>query len=217
MDVIARIDALIASQLLLDHSFYSAWSSGGLSRNALERYAEQYYHWTAAFPTFLSLSHANGPDLAARQEVLANLIDEEMGPDNHPELWLRFCDALGLDREAVLSAPVLPETARAIDSMRALCSEAPFPAAIAALYAYESQQPEVMTTKRTGLVEHYGVTDGHDFFVEHETADVRHSEGERALIRRFATGSESAVLEGAQVGLDAVYAVLDGVYERYVA
>lgn len=217
MDVIQRIDEKIAAQRLLDHPFYSAWSSGALTRNALERYAEQYYHWTEAFPTFLSASHAICPDLAARQEILSNLVDEEMGPDNHPELWLRFCDALGLDREAVKSSEVLPETAHAIASVRELCRQEPFVAGMSALYAYESQQPEVMTTKREGLSGMYGVTTGHDFFVEHETADVRHSEGERDLIRKYAGGHEDEVVTGAQVGLDAVYSLLDGVYARYVA
>jgi pyrroloquinoline-quinone synthase len=217
MDVIQRIDEKIAAQRLLDHPFYSAWASGELSRNALERYAEQYYHWTEAFPTFLSASHAICPDLPARQEILANLVDEEMGPDNHPELWLRFCDALGLDRDTVKNSAILPETADAISSVRELCRQEPFVAGMAALYAYESQQPEVMTTKREGLSGMYGVTAGHDFFVEHETADVRHSQGERDLIRSYSSGLEDEVVAGAQVGLDAVYSLLDGVYVRYVA
>ena len=85
-----------------------------------------------------------------------NLIDEERGPENHPELWLRFCDALGLDRDAVRNAVLLPETAGAIASMRTVCREAPAAAGVAALYAYESQQPEVMKVKRDGLRTMYG-------------------------------------------------------------
>jgi pyrroloquinoline-quinone synthase len=217
MTVMAAVDRRIAAQRLLDHPFYAAWSSGALSRDALERYAEQYYHWTQAFPTFLSLTHAQCPDLAARQVILENLIDEEMGPNNHPELWLRFCDALGLERSAVKASEVLPETRDAIDAMRGVCGSAPFGAGLAALYAYESQQPEVMTTKRAGLNDLYDVTTGHDFFIEHETADVRHSAQERDLIERHADGHEEAIELGAQVGLDATYELLNGVYERYVA
>lgn len=217
MTTIQAVDAAIARQRLLDHPFYTTWSEGRLSRTALQRYAEQYYHWVTAFPTMLSLAHAHGPDLSARQLLLENLNDEEMGPDNHPELWLRFCDALGLDREAVKSTPPLPETAAAIEQMRAVCASEPFAAGMAALYAYESQQPEVMKTKRHGLAECYDVTSGHDYFVEHETADVRHSAQERELVERYGEGNEEAVLAGAQVALDAVYTLLDGVHERYVA
>ena len=90
----------------------------------------------------------------------------------------------------------------------------PFAAGLAALYAYESQQPEVMRVKREGLAECYGVTTGHDYFVEHETADVRHSAQEAELVERYADGSEEAVVAGAQVGLDAIYTLLDGVYDQ---
>jgi pyrroloquinoline-quinone synthase len=216
MSVIAHLDAMIAAQRLLDHPFYNAWSRGELSRQALERYAVQYYHWTQAFPTFLSLTHAQCPDLPARQAILENLMDEEVGPDNHPELWLRFCDALGLDRGEVRAAPLLPETVAAIGAMRDVCGRSPFVGGLAALYAYEVQQPEVMKTKREGLARHYGVVGGDDFFVEHETADLRHSADERTLIERHTNGSTGAVVEGARAALGATYQLLDGIYSRYV-
>lgn len=216
MRLVSRIDALINTRRLLDHPFYQAWEAGTLPRSALERYAEQYYHWVDAFPTFLSLTHAQGPDLAARQVVLANLVEEELGPDNHPELWLRFCDALGLDRDEVKATEPLPETMFAISAMREVCGRAPFVGGLAALYAYESQQPAVMTTKRRGLETHFGLTEGHDFFIEHESADIRHSADEGALIDAYGAAEASVALAGAQQALDATYALLDGVFTRYV-
>jgi pyrroloquinoline-quinone synthase len=211
-----QIDTLIAGQRLLDHPFYTTWQQGALSREALQRYAEQYYHWVNAFPTFISLTHANCPDLAVRQEILINLNDEEMGPDNHPELWLRFCDALGLDRDEVRRTEVLPETRAALAAYRKVCQSAPFVGGLAALYTYEVQQPEVMASKRAGLGTHYGVTTGHDFFLEHEVADIEHSASERRLIEAHANGHETIVLDAARVALDATYILLDGVYDRYV-
>jgi pyrroloquinoline-quinone synthase len=134
MAVVDRIHAQVATRRLLDHPFYVAWSKGELSREALQKYAEQYYHWVHAFPTWLSAVHSNAPDLEMRQEILANLMDEEQGPENHPELWLRFCDALGLDRDAVKSAELLPETREAIATMRRVCRDEPAAAGLAALY-----------------------------------------------------------------------------------
>jgi pyrroloquinoline-quinone synthase len=209
--VLDRIHEQIASRRLLDHPFYSAWSEGALTPAALQKYAEQYYHWVQAFPTWLSATHANTTDFEMRQEILENLIDEERGPENHPELWLRFCDALGLDRDAVRTADLLPETARAIAMMRTVCRDEPAVAGLAALYAYESQQPEVMKTKREGLRDKYGVATGHDYFAVHETADVEHSAGERRMIERHAAGHEAAVLRSAQTALDATYTILDGI------
>ena len=205
-----RIHDLVASRRLLDHPFYSAWSQGELSHEALRTYATQYYHWVVAFPTWLSATHANATDLTMRQELLENLIDEERGPENHPELWLRFCDALGLDREAVRSAELLPETQQAIAAMRRVCRDEPAVAGVAALYAYESQQPEVMKTKREGLRDVYGVPSGHEYFVTHETADIAHSAGERRLIEQHAAGHDAAILSAVRTALDATYTMLDG-------
>ena len=209
--VVAAIHAIVASRRLLDHPFYSAWSKGALTHDVLQKYAEQYYHWVLAFPTWLSATHSNATDMALRQSILANLNDEEQGADNHPELWLRFCDALGLDRGAVASAELLPETQAAIAAMRQVCRNTPAVAGLAALYAYESQQPEVMRTKREGLRDLYGVRSGHDYFELHETMDVTHSAEERAMIDARAAGHEDAILAAAQTAVDATYTLLDGI------
>jgi pyrroloquinoline-quinone synthase len=211
MTVVDRIHEQIAGKRLLDHPFYSAWSKGELTRAALQTYAEQYYHWVSAFPTWLSATHANAADLDMRQEILANLADEELGPDNHPELWLRFCDALGLDRASVKHADLLPETREAIAAMRRLSRQEPAVASLAGLYAYESQQPEVMKTKLEGLRGMYGLTSGCEYFEVHETLDVEHSAAERAMIAKHGAGAERAIDEATRIALDATYRLLDGV------
>jgi pyrroloquinoline-quinone synthase len=95
--------------------------------------------------------------------------------------------------------------------MRGVCRAEPAVAGVAALYAYESQQPEVMKTKREGLRDLYGVTSGHDYFEVHETADVQHSADERALVADRGQGQEAAVLAAAKTALDATYTILDGI------
>lgn len=215
MTIIDRIHAQISNRRLLDHPFYQAWSRGELSLDALQDYAQQYYHWTLAFPTFISLTHAQCSDLPARQTLLANLMDEEQGPNNHPELWLRFCDALGLDRGAVRTSEAWPETVSAIQTMRGACAAAPYYSGVAALYAYEVQQPEVARTKREGLSAFYGIDTGHDFFVEHETADVEHSAEEGALLGSAHSSDYPAILGAVESSLGASYTILDGVYRRH--
>lgn len=209
--ILDRIHAQVATRRLLDHPFYTAWSKGELTHDALRTYAAQYYHWVLAFPTWLSATHANAQDFELRQTILENLVDEESGPENHPELWLRFCDALGLDREAVKSAELLPETAQAIAAMRAVSREMPVAASLAALYAYESQQPEVMKTKREGLRDRYAITEGHAYFEVHETLDVEHSAGEAAMIAKHGTACEPEIEGAVKTALDATYTLLDGI------
>ena len=84
------IDRQIAAKHLLTHPFYLAWTRGELSKAALADYARQYYHHVAAFPTYLSAVHAGSDDQPTRRQLLNNLIDEEAGSPNHPELWLHF-------------------------------------------------------------------------------------------------------------------------------
>lgn len=210
-EIVTRIHSQVATRRLLDHPFYNAWSEGELTREALQAYAAQYYHWVTAFPTWLSSTHANATDMEMRQEILANLVDEEQGPDNHPELWLRFCDALGLDRDAVKNVELLPETETAIASMRAVARHMPPAAGLAALYAYESQQPEVMKTKREGLRDMYGITDGHEYFEVHETLDVEHSAGEAAMIEKHGAACAAEIDHAVKTALQATYTLLDGI------
>jgi len=76
--------------------------------------------------------------------------------------------------------------------------------------SYESQQPEVMRTKRDGLVARYGVTQGHDYFEVHEALDVEHSAAERQHIERLARPDSTPVLEAVRQAFDATYTLLDG-------
>ena len=89
-----NIDNNIAEKHLLKHAFYLAWARGELSKDALTDYAQQYYHHVAAFPTYLSAVHSNCEDQAIRKQLLDNLIDEEAGSPNHPDLWKEFAQSL---------------------------------------------------------------------------------------------------------------------------
>src|SRR5436190_1897657 len=110
LETLKTLDAQITAKHLLMHPFYQAWTRGELSREALQDYARQYYHHVAAFPTYLSAVHANTDDQATRRLLLENLIDEEAGCPNHPELWLQFAAAMGVDKEDAQSVALWEET-----------------------------------------------------------------------------------------------------------
>jgi pyrroloquinoline-quinone synthase len=215
MTVTARLDAQIASRHLLDHPFYQRWTAGELTRGELQEYARQYFHYALAFPTFLSGMHANCDDIAVRQLLLENLVEEERGPENHPELWLRFCEALGLDRDDVRGGTMNDATATLIRCMRSLTRDGGLHEGLAALYAYESQIPAVAKAKIEGLARWYEMTAPRDvaFFSVHMEADVHHSATSRALLDRACSTdgtSEEASAATARV-LEALYGFLDSV------
>jgi pyrroloquinoline-quinone synthase len=209
------LDARIESRAMLDHPFYQRWTCGQLTREELQEYARQYYHYALAFPTFISNAHANCDDLAVRQMLLENLVEEEQGSENHPELWLRFCEALGLDRESVKRGTANTATRHLIATMRSLAREGALHEGLAALYAYESQIPAVAAAKIDGLAKWYGITAPRDiaFFAVHQEADVHHSATSRALLDRLCANDHArAAAEQATVRtLDAHYGFLDAV------
>ncbi len=220
-DIIDEIQDIIDERSLLKHPFYQAWQRGDLTLDHLRGYAGQYYAHVLAFPQYVSATHAICPDQGERQELLENLIEEERGVENHPELWLRFAEGVGATRAGVESAQPLPETERLVDLFRDVTMRRSFAEACAALYVYESQVPEVAKTKIAGLKQFYGVADERSlqFFEVHIGADEVHAEVGAGMVRRHATGeaSREAVLASARECADALWGFLDGVHRTYVA
>src|SRR5438045_6144423 len=105
-----KIDNDIAAKHLLKHPFYIAWTRGELSREALADYAQQYYQHVEAFPTYLSAIHAKCDDQSTRKILVNNLIDEEAGSPNHPELWLKFAERFGVAAGDAKNAETWHET-----------------------------------------------------------------------------------------------------------
>lgn len=218
-----QLQSLVEQKHLLKHPFYVAWTEGKLAREHLKHYAIQYFQNVLAFPTYVSAVHFNTPhvgtSIAMRQEILENLIEEERGSQNHPALWQRFAEALGVTTSELTETPALPTTENLISTFRHLCLNSPFYAGLAALYAYESQIPAVATTKIDGLQRFYGMTNPQEyrFFTVHQSADEYHSEAELKLIEQYADTPEkqAEVLNVAAQAADALWQFLDGVYDAY--
>src|SRR6185369_10311751 len=109
-----QLDHDIAEKNLLKHPFYLAWTRGELSKEALTDYAKQYYHHVAAFPTYLSAVHSKCDDQPTRKQLLDNLIDEEAGSPNHPDLWKKFAAGLGVEESDLANTVKAPETTKLI-------------------------------------------------------------------------------------------------------
>lgn len=212
------IDALLTQRHMLRHPFYEAWNAGQLTHDALQQYAAQYYHFVKDFPRMVSAVHTNTPDLSIRQELLQNLIDEEQGSENHPSLWMRFAESLGMSSEAVNNTAPLPSTTALVETMMNNCREMMFQEGIATLYAYEAQIPEVARVKIEGLKTFYGISDPDaiKFFTVHQEADVYHSAAERNLLDRHTQPQDSQrVCAAAERTANALWGFLDGVQEAF--
>jgi pyrroloquinoline-quinone synthase len=214
-EFLAALDALVEEKHLLKHPFYVLWNEGKLSRETIREYAISYYPHVAAFPTYVSGVHSGCDDPETRLELLENLVEEEGGAVNHPALWRRFAAALGAADSDLSVRPRTPEVAAAIGEFRRATREGSVAEGLAALYAYESQIPEISRTKREGLAAFYGIDDADAtrFFTVHEEADVWHRKVEREALGRVAGDAEDRRRALAAAGrcLDALNAALDGI------
>ena len=210
------LDEIIEDRSLLKHPFYQAWNAGTLPLDSLREYAKQYFHFEAAFPTFLSAIHARMEPGEARKAVLDNLWDEEHGDKNHLALWLQFCESLGLDEAEVRASEPNTETRELVEGFRATCTEGTVAEGLATLYAYESQAPRVAETKIHGLRSFYGFEDpkGYEFFSVHQEVDVYHSQSERDVVTAAATTAEArdGLEDATRVAADRLWRFLDGAY-----
>ncbi len=212
-----EIDEVVERRHLLAHPFYTAWSKGDLSLDALRGYASQYYQHVVNFPTYLSAVHSETSDLGTRQYLLENLNDEERGEENHPELWLRFAEGIGCSRDDVRAAVPLPETATCDSWFRDIAARGPA-AGLAALYAYESMVPAVAQAKIDGLKQHYGIDDERtlQFFSVHVKLDEWHADVARGILDRTVPADDRpAAVRAAEEATKATWILLDGVVRAY--
>jgi pyrroloquinoline-quinone synthase len=213
-----KIDNNIEAKHLLKHPFYLAWTRGELSNEALADYARQYYHHVSAFPTYLSAVHAKCENEATRKQLLNNLIDEEAGSPNHPQLWLHFADGLGVAQDDAKSAEKWPETKKLIETFRSVSGDGSTAEGLAALYAYESQIPAICESKIDGLKKHYGFSkpEHYQYFSVHIEADREHSAAERRMLEVYLDEQNfESVKRSVNRVLDALWEMLSGVCRRH--
>jgi pyrroloquinoline-quinone synthase len=211
--LLERIDAAIADKNLLKHPFYQDWQAGKLSRQSLQLYAAQYYQHVEAFPKHLRVL-AERADESLKPVVLENLAEEENPAQPHPQLWRDFAAALGVSAEDITASPSLPGTQNVVHTFREICANRPVAEAVAALYAYESQVPEIAATKIDGLNRFYGISDrkGTAYFSVHEEADKAHRSAWRNWLAENAVGNEEQILATANDALNALWGALDAVH-----
>lgn len=222
------LDSVIATRKLLDHPFYQKWTAGLLKKKHLKYYAREYFHFVLREPQFLSAIHSKTPafptpqdpcGLGIRQKLLSNLMGEEHGEENHPHLWTDFCFALGLTAEDLLEKETLTGTKKLLNCFEEICHEEPFYNGISAMYAFESQIPEVAKRKIEGLQNFYGITDekSQRFFSVHQEADVVHSSEELDILHAAIDSDEKldSAKDACQRAAEALLSFLSSVDRSY--
>ena len=216
---INQLDALIDEHHLLKHPFYESWNAGELSHDTIQEYAAQYFQHVSFFPRYLSAIHSNCDEIKVRQLLLENLVEEEEGEENHPELWMRFAEGMGNSRNEVHNTDLLSETRALVDTFMTLSKANKYHIGLAALYCYESMQPEISETKKEGLQKFYNINDEETlkFFTVHMHADKWHRKVVRNIIKRVADkkSKQKEIIGSAKTALGALNGFLSGMQRVY--
>ena len=216
---IDKIDNLIEKHHLLNHSFYKAWNAGELPKETIREYAAQYFQHVSLFPRYLSAIHSNCDDIKTRQLLLENLNEEEQGKENHPELWMRFAEGMGNTRKNVNETVPIEETEELVKIFKKLSKSEKYHIGLAALYCYESMQPEISETKKDGLQKFYNINDEDTlkFFTVHMHADKWHRKVVRNIIKKVADSKskQNEMTKSVESALKALNNFLTGMERVY--
>ncbi len=152
-------------------------------------------------PSFLAELAALLPEGFVRDCVLKNLADEVATP-THLELFERFARFYGAG-----DAPASPAMRRLVESYTEVLADGAA-AALAGLWAYESQGARIADTKGDGLVHFYGAqSDATDFWSVHGSLEGDHAAWTLEALESLDPGVD--VASAARRIADAWWAFLD--------
>jgi len=176
------------------HPFFADIERGTAPRPLVQRWVGQFYPWLACVPLAMAERFSRCSWEAKydrfRRMILDQLVEEAGDPKGkepgHPELWLRFCEGLGVSREAILATPLLPSTMVAIDDFLYINREVPF--YISAAGSSEPPNVELCARLLPAFRGHYRVPESHlTYYTLHVTADEEHSRFVGEMVAAFAS------------------------------
>src|SRR5256714_14960809 len=161
--------------------FSIAWASGKLTRAHLARWAENHYHYVGPFADYLAYIYARTPDhyTDAKDFLLANMYEEEIGGDRHTDLLIRFGEACGTTRARIIEPDNMSPTTRGLQSWcyAIAMREDPIVAVAGLVVGLESQVPSIYRRQTPTLPEKYKFTDQEvEVFALHIVSDEIHCE-----------------------------------------
>jgi len=105
---------------VMDQKNHWAWryfSGDQITRDQLKlHFRQEYAVYIRDFPVFLSRIHGKNPPMEVRQDLAANIFEEETGGltvgKSHPELFLYLMEGLGFKQDEFEDVPLLPASHR---------------------------------------------------------------------------------------------------------
>ena len=203
--------------------FSMAWAAGKLSRTHLARWAENHYHYVGPFADYLGYVYARMPAryTEAKDFLLANMYEEEIGGDRHTDLLIRFAECCGTTRARVIDPDNMSATTRGLQSWcyAVAMREDPIVAVAGLVVGLESQVPSIYRRQTPTLRDKYGFTDEQvEFFDLHIVSDEIHGERGYQIVLEHADTPDlqARCLKICEVGAEMRVLYTTALYRDYV-
>ncbi len=208
------VDNTIQKRKLLSHPFFQLYSCGGLSQNIIQIFSLQFYHIVNYLPRFISAIHSNTNDWKIRQNLLDNIEDIEYGKENILELWFRFLESIGIEKESLRSIQMFPFTRIFLDTINDFCRNRSFVEGLSCLYTLQNQSSEFLEIKLNYLPKYYNINDKKslkffpvfkkEFFID-----------KSIIVNNITSENFSKVIFSADKTAYSFWKFLDGIMEHY--
>jgi pyrroloquinoline-quinone synthase len=139
------------------HPFHRRMNNGELSRDELGRWVANRYYYQISIPLKDAAILSNCPERDVRREWIQRILDHDGDADGGGGIdsWLRLGEALGVDRQEMLSERrVLPAVRFAVDAYVNFCRQRPWVEAVAASLT-ELFGPAAIKVRLEGMEKHY--------------------------------------------------------------
>jgi len=203
--------------------FSVAWAEGKLTRAHLARWAENHFHYVGPFAEYLAYVYARMPAdyVEAKDFLLSNMYEEEIGGDRHTDLLIRFAEACGTTAQRVKDPDNMSPTTRCLQSWcyAVAMREDPIVAVAALVVGLESQVPSIYRRQTPTLRGRYGFTDEEvEFFDLHIVSDEIHGERGFQIVLEHATTPElqQRCLKICEIGAQMRLLYTTALYHDYV-
>ncbi len=225
----ARVDALV------DKYFYGFYHplgrrmiAGELSKRDLQILAVQEYPYYASTTWWNAGKILNAHTLEQQRLLHGPLLDELgedlMHPGAHPahsELFLRYCDGIGLARETVRSAPLAPAVVLAVTELRRIAATRPvFEFLAVSNLVVERMRPRHYTEFLAAFEKHYTWVPKSAlvFYEIHAGLDKDHESIGRRIVAQYARDKrdQDAIFASILKSVSLRLAMYDGI-ERMIA
>ncbi len=204
------------------HPFHKRLHGGQCSRAEVQAWALNRYYYQSRIPAKDATIVSRLEDPALRREWLRRITDHdgEAEGDGGIARWLRLTDALGLDRDLVVSTRgLLPGTRFAVDAYVNFCRLRSVLEAIASSLT-ELFSPQVIGERVAGMLAHYDFVDRDmlSYFTARPVQAKQDSDFALAYVKQHATTTEAQrlVLAALEFKTDVLWTQLDALWLAYV-